>query len=223
MLLALRQGIAGVDDIYYDLDKQELVISINKMAQPFSNLSDGQRTMAATVADMAIRAVTLNSYLLGNGSGGGHADPGVILKETPGVVLIDELDVHLHPLWQRSVVKDLTRTFPKVQFICSTHSAQVTGEVEGKSLRIYNRATKKWETPNQSYGMDSNWILQVLMHGNKMDTEVEKAVKEIQQLASSRDFAGARRILATLRERVGNNEEIQFAASTIDRIELLGK
>jgi predicted ATP-binding protein involved in virulence len=221
--LALSQGIADVDNVYYDMSKKELVISINNVAQPFSNLSDGQRTMAATVADLAIRAVTLNSYLFGNGNGQGYASPAVILQETPGVVLIDEVDVHLHPIWQRSVVKDLMSTFPKVQFICSTHSAQVAGEVDGKSLRIFNPKNGRWETPSQSFGMDSNWILEVLMHGSKMDPEIEDRIKQIQQLASMRDLVEARRILLNLRERVGNSQEIQFAASIIDRIALLGK
>jgi len=79
--------------------------------QPFSDLSDGYRNIVAIVADLAIKASMLNPQL------GEKA-----LDMTPGVVLIDELDLHLHPRWQRRVVEDLRRTFPKVQFICTTHS-----------------------------------------------------------------------------------------------------
>ena len=125
--LALKRGIRGVEDIYWDHNKAEVVVCIGGVAQPFSNLSDGQRMMAATIADMAIRAVTLNPHLLGNGNGTLH--PENVLDQTPGVVLIDEVDVHLHPEWQRSVVKDLLTTFPKVQFICSSHSAQWWGKL----------------------------------------------------------------------------------------------
>lgn len=67
--------------------------------------------MLALVGDLARKAATLNPHLGQN-----------VLLETPGVVLIDELDLHLHPLWQRRVIENLRTTFPSVQFICSTHS-----------------------------------------------------------------------------------------------------
>lgn len=63
------------------------------------------------VGDIARRATILNPHLGEN-----------VLLETPGVVLVDELDLHLHPKWQRRVIEDLRRTFPKIQFICTTHS-----------------------------------------------------------------------------------------------------
>jgi predicted ATP-binding protein involved in virulence len=79
--------------------------------QPFMNLSDGQRSMLALVGDLAQKAATLNPHL--------GAD---VLQRTEGVVLIDELDLHLHPTWQRHVIEDLRFTFPKLQFIGTTHS-----------------------------------------------------------------------------------------------------
>ncbi|MCQ9375933.1 AAA family ATPase [Methyloversatilis sp. XJ19-13] len=77
----------------------------------FEELSDGYRNIVAIVADLAIKAAMLNPQLAEKA-----------LELTPGVVLIDELDLHLHPRWQRRVIEDLRRTFPKVQFICTTHS-----------------------------------------------------------------------------------------------------
>ena len=77
----------------------------------FSDLSDGYRNVIAIAADIAIRMVMLNPHLADNA-----------LLMTPGVILIDEIDLHLHPMWQRRIVDDLRRTFPKVQFICTTHS-----------------------------------------------------------------------------------------------------
>jgi predicted ATP-binding protein involved in virulence len=78
---------------------------------PFNQLSDGQRTLFAMIGDMVRRAVLLNPHL-------GEK----VLEETPGVVLIDELDLHLHPKWQRRIIEDLRHTFPKIQFIATTHS-----------------------------------------------------------------------------------------------------
>lgn len=78
---------------------------------PLSDLSDGYRSMVAMIGDIACKAALLNPHLEENA-----------ISETPGVVLIDELDQHLHPRWQRRVVEDLRRTFPKIQFIATTHS-----------------------------------------------------------------------------------------------------
>jgi len=67
--------------------------------------------MVAMATDIAVRCATLNPHLKEKSS-----------QETPGVVLIDEVDLHLHPRWQRRVVDDLLRTFPKIQFFGTTHS-----------------------------------------------------------------------------------------------------
>ena len=101
----------GATDIDFDAEMGEVVISFGTQSQPFSNLSDGQRCMLAMVGDIAQKAATLNPHL------GSKA-----LQETTGIVLIDELDLHLHPKWQRRVVDDLRNTFPGIQFICTTHS-----------------------------------------------------------------------------------------------------
>lgn len=77
----------------------------------FGKLSDGYRNVVAIAADLAIKAAMLNPQLAGRA-----------LDMTPGVVLIDELDLHLHPKWQRRIIADLRRTFPLIQFICTTHS-----------------------------------------------------------------------------------------------------
>jgi predicted ATP-binding protein involved in virulence len=77
----------------------------------FSELSDGYRNVVAIAADLAIKAAMLNPQLAEKA-----------LEMTPGVVLIDELDLHLHPKWQRRIIADLRRTFPLLQFICTTHS-----------------------------------------------------------------------------------------------------
>jgi len=78
---------------------------------PFEHLSDGQRTVLSLFFDIARRAVILNPHFDENAN-----------EQVEGVVLIDELDLHLHPIWQRNIVNALRKTFPNVQFICTTHS-----------------------------------------------------------------------------------------------------
>ena len=115
--------VPEADDIWYDGDRKEIVLSIGGNAQPLSNLSAGQRTMLALVADIAIKAVTQNNYLVPPEKLTAEDEPlPRVLAHTPGVVLIDELDVHLHPKWQRWVVENLRGLFPRIQFIGTTHS-----------------------------------------------------------------------------------------------------
>lgn len=94
---------------------------------PVSTLSDGIRNMIGLVADIAYRSVRLNPHL-GNDA----------VQETPDIVLIDEVDMHLHPEWQQVVLRDLkhSRAFPQIQFIVTTHSPQSPGAVNG-SKRTY--------------------------------------------------------------------------------------
>ncbi len=91
---------------------------------PFDNLSDGYRAMIALVADFARRLAIANRYT--------ETDP--LLGE--GVLLIDEIDAHLHPKWQYRVIEDLRRTFPNVQLIVTTHSAEVVSTVDKESVYV---------------------------------------------------------------------------------------
>ena len=89
----------------------------------FSALSDGYRNVIKIVTDIATKMCILNPYL------GKEA-----LKKTPGIVVIDELDLSLHPTWQRRIVGILKELFPKVQFICATHSPFIIQSLEPGEL-----------------------------------------------------------------------------------------
>lgn len=92
---------------------------------PFNALSDGTRNFFALMSDIAYKANVLNPHLKERA-----------LVETEGIVLIDELDLHLHPDWQRKIVAALKGTFPKIQFICSTHSPFIIQATEKNELLI---------------------------------------------------------------------------------------
>lgn len=116
MLTVVRKAviscIENAEHLYYDPKRLELILRLrDSEPQPFSMLSDGQRCVLALIADIAQKAALLNPHL-------GEE----VLEKTEGVVLIDELDLHLHPKWQRHVIEDLRTTFPKIQFICTSHS-----------------------------------------------------------------------------------------------------
>ncbi|MGH9799813.1 MAG: AAA family ATPase, partial [Blastocatellia bacterium] len=154
--------VPDANDLWFDVDYADPVCSIGGQAQPLSNLSDGQRMLLAMVADIAVKAVTLNAHLLPADKLGAEDEPiPRVLSQTPGVVLIDELDVHLHPSWQRRVAADLKRTFPAIQFVCSSHSPQVIGEVPPEQIRIIDGETVY--SPEHSFGVDSSRILEEVM------------------------------------------------------------
>jgi predicted ATP-binding protein involved in virulence len=104
--------IEGWQSFTYNPSEDDLIATAKDgRTLPFRMLSDGVKNMLGMVADIAFRAAYLNPHL------GLEA-----ARKSPGIVLIDEIDLHLHPKWQRRVVEDLKRTFPEIQFFATTHS-----------------------------------------------------------------------------------------------------
>lgn len=118
-------AVADWRNLNYSFSRDALVAHHDIHGElPVELLSDGIRNMIGMVADMAFRATKLNPQL-------GSA----AARETPGVVLIDEVDMHLHPEWQQVVLQSLTSAFPNVQFIVTTHSPQVLTTVPRENIR----------------------------------------------------------------------------------------
>lgn len=134
---AIRQAVDECTGVNYDLRLGLLLDIKGQPKLPFGALSDGQRNMIAMVGDLAFKAAQLNPHL---------GDE--VLRRTPGIVLIDELDLHLHPKWQRHVVEDLRRLFPEVQFIASTHSPFIVQTMRLGELVVLDDAQSLPETGN---------------------------------------------------------------------------
>ncbi len=116
------------------LKQKELMVGYeNESPLPFHMLSDGVRSTLAMVMELAFRCYLLNPHL-------GVEAP----KHTKGVVLIDEVDLHLHPSWQTHILNDMRRAFPQLQFIVTTHAPLVISQIEDCSIfsisdrEIYN-------------------------------------------------------------------------------------
>ena len=116
----------GWKDIKYDATLQKLVMfHTEKSMLGVDQLSAGIRTMVGMVADLAYRAVKLNPHLKEKA-----------VSEAIGIVLIDEIDLHLHASWQQHVIQDLQAAFPKIQFIVTTHSPQVLTTIRRENIRV---------------------------------------------------------------------------------------
>ncbi|MGR5076076.1 AAA family ATPase [Photobacterium swingsii] len=120
-------------------------------------LSDGIKNMLAMVADIAYRCVLLNGHLGENAA-----------KESPGIVMIDEVDMHLHPQWQQTVIGSLREAFPNIQFIVTTHSPQVLSTVSANCIRVLRHGIDPEtgemisiaeQRENQTIGISSSDIL----------------------------------------------------------------
>jgi predicted ATP-binding protein involved in virulence len=129
---AILHCLPGAKEIRFSPSRKEAVVAFEQGSeQPFSNLSDGQRNVLALVGDLAVKVVKLNFNELGDES---------IIK-TPGVVLIDEIDIHLHPNWQRVVLEHLRTTFPNLQFVATTHSPFIVQALREGELISLERQT----------------------------------------------------------------------------------
>jgi predicted ATP-binding protein involved in virulence len=116
----------GWCDLGWDWNHRDLVVShANQGGLSISALSDGVRNMVALVADIARRCAVLNPHL-----------DRAAATETPGILLIDEIDMHLHPRWQQMVVDLLGQAFPSLQLVLTTHSPHVLSTVDKRSIRV---------------------------------------------------------------------------------------
>lgn len=169
-------------DIVEDEITKELTFCITKANKVlnFTQLSDGERGMLALVFDISRRLVIANADI---------ANP----LEGEAVILIDELDLHLHPKWQRTIVIDLERTFPNCQFIATTHSPQIISSVLPQNIQII----RNFETDQtiKSFGLDINWILKFIMEDSDRLKESEEAIAAVKKLVDNAEFEQARALI----------------------------
>lgn len=134
-------------------------------------LSDGYRIMLALVIDLAHRMATTNPFM---------EDP----LTSPAIVLIDEVDLHLHPRWQQRVLDDLKRVFPNTQFIVSTHSPQVLTTVAEHQIVILGRDGERGivrhDVEMDPYGAESGRVLEAIFGvDQRPPSELNAFVREL--------------------------------------------
>lgn len=146
----IRQCVPNCKELQHNIKQDRLIIKLDNGEQmPYGALSDGVRSVLSLAMELALRCYLLNPYLGENAA-----------KLTSGVVLIDEIDLHLHPEWQLHIVNDLAKVFPRVQFIMSTHAPLVISSIkEGKIFSIADQQV--YDFPNQ-YGQKTDQILKTM-------------------------------------------------------------
>lgn len=180
---------------------------------PFSlhQLSDGERGLITMIFDITRRLTLANPEM---------DDP---ISEGAGIVLIDEIELHLHPLWQRLVLKRLKEIFTNCQFIVTTHSPLVLGEVEARCIRFLERdGTGKitCTVPDKAYGLDANRVLEELMGARVRNREIDDQLARLFEKIDDEDFDAARLDMNALRQKLGQNDpELTRASSLIKFLE----
>jgi predicted ATP-binding protein involved in virulence len=191
----------GLDDI---IGKQS-----DGMWLPLSDLSDGYRTIIGLVADLAYRAIKLNPHL--------GADA---VKQTKGIVLIDEIDMHLHPNWQKRIIGDLRQAFPNVQFIATTHSPFIVQSL--KSNEVINLDSKLINENPDTLSIADN----ALLMGVKSEMSEDFSIKEEIALSylTLLDSEPTDAVLTKLNELIASTTDPAFKAKLIiERLSKFGK
>ena len=189
-------------------DRPQLCIDRDATTIPVRKLSDGERGTLALVLDLTRRLAQANPEL---------AEP---TSKAEAVVLIDEIDLHLHPKWQRQIVHRLAAVFPRCQFIATTHSPQVIGEVEHDRIQII--ANGSVYSPTHSFGVDSSRVLEEIMDAPSRDSQVTQLHSKVHQAIGENDVGRAREVLTMLTERLElgeNDPDVTHLRTFIDFVE----
>jgi predicted ATP-binding protein involved in virulence len=207
---AVYAFLPGCSNLKVERSPQSMFITKDEKKLPINVFSDGEKCLLSLVGDLARRLSIANP---------GSANP----LSGDGIVLIDEVDLHLHPAWQRNVTESLVKTFPNCQFIITTHSPQVLGEIQPENIRLLNNY--EISIPEQSYGLDSNTILDTLQStDNKkyisQNEQVKDALHEISILIDKEEYDAARTKLNELEEKLhGHTPDTLGAATAITVME----
>jgi predicted ATP-binding protein involved in virulence len=175
---AAKASIHGCIGLKFDFEKSRIMIEFEGGNQiPFEHLSDGQRTMLGLFCDLARRAAILNPHLQGEAN-----------EKTQGVVLIDELDLHLHPKWQRNIIESLRTTFPNIQFICTTHSPFLIQSLrEGKLIQLGNQSDSEFFNSSIEDIVEEIQGVELPQKSKRYKDMMLAAEEYYQQLANSKD------------------------------------
>jgi predicted ATP-binding protein involved in virulence len=178
-----------------------------------NQLSDGEKCLLAMVSDLARRLAIANP---------GLADP----LQGEGIILIDEIELHFHPQWQRGILPTLSATFPNCRFIVSTHSPQIVSDVQPNAIYLLQQTPQGLTAAHavSSYGRDSNQILEDLMGVPDRPLHIKSRLQQLFRLIDDGNLDAAQQLKEQLEQQIGLDEpEFAKADVMIRRKEILGR
>lgn len=193
-------------------NKPRLVVNKNNRKLDLGQLSDGERGLLTILIDLTRRLAQANPSL---------KNPA---REGQAIVLIDELDLHMHPGWQRKIVSLLRTTFPKCQFVTTTHSPQIISEIQPESLLLLRKEGDRIvpEGCGQAYGLDTNYVLEHIMGTASRAKRATGAIRSVEEALEYGDLLVARKRLERLRTLLhGDDTVVVRLEATINNLEAL--
>lgn len=213
VVYALKEFLPAFSDFYVAKDPLRMIVIKDGERLEMCQLSGGELAIIEIVGVLAMRMV-INYPMPGNALTGS------------GVVLIDEIDMHMHPMYQRMIVPKLLEIFPQCQFIISTNSPHVINHVRPESLFILDRTddgvvVKK---ANETYGKSVDMVLKCIMG---MDTtrpdEVHADLGMLFKTIEEGKLDDARDQIVRLMSKIGVDPELVKAGVLISRKKIIGK
>lgn len=216
-LEAVRRALAIFMPDFSNLTvrRKPLRMEVEKQGQRLTvnQLSDGEKCLMAMIGDLARRLAIANPVL---------KNP----LEGDGVILVDEIDLHLHPKWQRILIPRLREVFPNCQFLVSTHSPHVITQVQPEHLHLMKMedGLLGTVTVTESYGKSVDRILEDIMGLETTRPDVvHHDLQKLHDLIQQGDLKKAQAELVALQEQIGADPELVKASVLIKRKELIGK
>ena len=156
-----------------------------------SRLSGGERSYIILLADLARRLQVFA--------------PESALEQIPAIVLIDEIELNLHPAWQSQIAPALASVFKGCQFIITTHSPQVISSLHSKNVRVINQDPSghtEVDVPKNTKGRTSNYLLEGVFHARERYPPIDRLVDEFNLAMDRRDLATAEARLASIESEI---------------------
>ena len=218
LLEAVRNVIGRFCDALKDVrvrrrDPLRMVVTKNDRELRIEQLSDGEKCLLAMVGDLARRMAIANPSL---------DNP----LQGEGVVLIDEVDLHLHPQWQRMILPRLMETFPNCQFIVTTHSPQILGEIKSEHVFILSDEENGIIAKRPSYeihGQTSGVLLEDIMQTPERNGDIQNKIKNAFAALELGNIADAKYLIGELREQATAIPDLQQLDMRLSRREVVGK
>lgn len=199
---AIVSTVPGFANIFIDKrsGRAELKVTVDGQDMNIFQISQGQHVFISIIADIAKKLVSLNPSL---------ANP----LEGQGIVLIDEIELHLHPKWQQNIINSLRQTFPNIQFVVTTHSPQVLSTVDKTCVRMFltdENGIVQCLTPKfQTKGVRSADILAQIMGTNSVpDVKEAHDVDYFSELLVQGEKESALSVLKNLEEHFGSEHPV---------------
>lgn len=170
--------------VFYDKQQEELMYQTGEVILPIKGLSAGYQSLIWMVLDIAYRMAVLNPYKEKE------------IAKTCGVVLIDEIDMHLHPRWQWNIVDALRRVFPNVQFIATTHSPILFASA--RDIWLIDIENKEIDYEYSHYGIDINTSVNTYQETQEMPAEVKEKENKFYSAMDAENYQEAQKILEEL-------------------------